>query len=47
MVCRARGIKIIAEYIHSKEVQDEVDKLGIDYSQGFYFGEPSPELVEQ
>jgi len=47
MVCRARGIKIIAEYIHSKEVQDKVEKLGIDYSQGYYFGEPSRELLKQ
>ncbi len=34
------GAKIIAEYVHSKEVQDIVLELGIDYSQGFYFSEP-------
>jgi len=45
MVCRKRGIKIIAEYIHSQEVQEKVKELGIDYSQGFYFGEPSQELL--
>ena len=47
MVCRAKGIKIIAEYIHSAEVQMEVERLGIDYSQGYYFGEPKRDLVEQ
>jgi len=46
MVCRARGIKIIAEYIHSEAVQKKVEELGIDYSQGYYFGEPRKELVE-
>ncbi len=34
------GAKIIAEYVHSKEVQDIVVALGIDYSQGYYFSEP-------
>lgn len=34
------GAKIIAEYVHSKEVQDIVLELGIDYSQGYYFSEP-------
>jgi EAL domain-containing protein (putative c-di-GMP-specific phosphodiesterase class I) len=34
------GIKTIAEYVHSKEIYDLVVSLGIDYSQGFYLGEP-------
>jgi diguanylate cyclase (GGDEF)-like protein len=34
------GIKTIAEYVHSKEVQEKVKAFGIDYSQGYYFGEP-------
>jgi len=46
MVCKKRGIKIIAEYIHSEEVQKKVKELGINYSQGFYFGAPSQELLE-
>ncbi len=46
MVCRARNIKIIAEYIHNEKVQEKVEELGIDYSQGYYFGEPRKELVE-
>lgn len=47
MVCKKRGIKIIAEYIHSQEVQNKVKELGIDYSQGFYFGAPNQELFVQ
>jgi len=38
-------ISIVAEFVHSKSVQDIVDELGIDYSQGFYFSEPSPKLL--
>jgi diguanylate cyclase (GGDEF)-like protein len=34
------GAKIIAEYVHSKEVQDIVLELGIEYSQGYYFSPP-------
>jgi len=38
------GAKIIAEYVHSKEVQDIVVELEIDYSQGFYFSKPLASL---
>ena len=34
------NILTVAEYIHSKEVFDTVKALGVDYSQGFYIGEP-------
>ena len=39
------GKKTIAEYIHNKEVYEIVKKLGADYSQGFYFSEPSPNIT--
>ena len=39
------GIKTIAEYVHSKEVYQKVIELGVDYSQGYYLGEPKP-IVE-
>ena len=45
MICRQSNIKIIAEFIHNAEVQQKIESLGIDYSQGYYFGEPSPDLV--
>ncbi len=34
------NIKTVAEYVHSKEVYDMVKSFGVDYSQGFYLGEP-------
>lgn len=38
------GIKTIAEYVNSKEVYKTVKEIGIDYSQGFYFHEPTQYL---
>ncbi len=38
------GAKTVTEYIHSREVQEKVLSLGADFSQGFYLGEPSPEV---
>ncbi len=38
----AKNAKIpcIAEFVHSQSVQEIVDSLGIDYSQGYHFSEP-------
>ncbi|MDF1884405.1 EAL domain-containing protein [Sulfurimonas sp. SAG-AH-194-C21] len=45
-LCKKSNIKMIAEYVHNKEVQEKVKDLGIEYSQGYYFGEPKPDLIE-
>ena len=42
---RKIGAKTVAEYVDSKELLDLVQDLGIDYSQGFYIGEPSPTII--
>lgn len=39
--CQKMGIKTVAEFVHSKEVFEIVKKIGIDYSQGYYFGKPT------
>ena len=44
MICKKSNIKVIAEFVHNAEVQEKVKELGIDYSQGYYFGKPSQEL---
>ena len=44
-ICKRSGIKMIAEFVHNKEVHERVKSLGIDYSQGYYFSEPKAELV--
>ena len=38
------GIKTIGEFVHSKEVYEKVKDIGVDYSQGYYFGEPQKAL---
>jgi len=44
LLCKKSNIKVIAEFVHNAEVQAKVEELGIDYSQGYYFGEPKEEL---
>lgn len=34
------GIKVIAEYVSSKEIYDKLKELNVDYLQGFYFSKP-------
>ena len=41
------GAEVIAEYVHSKEVYEIVEELGIEYSQGYYFSEPQKELMHE
>ncbi len=40
------GFKTVAEFVHSKEIYDIIKNMGVDYAQGYYFGEPRPELIE-
>jgi diguanylate cyclase (GGDEF)-like protein len=39
------GTKTVVEFVHSKEVYNEVITLGADYSQGYYLGKPRPTLI--
>lgn len=34
-------LQLVAEYVESKEIADEVLRLGVLYSQGYYFGKPN------
>jgi len=40
------GFKTVAEYVHSEEIFNIVKGLGVTYAQGYYFGEPKPDLIE-
>jgi len=42
MFALKNNIKTIAEFVATKEIQDVVEELGIDYSQGYYHGKPTP-----
>ena len=39
-------IKVIAEFVSSKELDDMLRKMDIDYAQGFYHGKPMEELLK-
>lgn len=34
------NVQTIAEFVSTKELSDEVKRLGVDYMQGYYYGEP-------
>lgn len=38
-------LKTVAEFVSSAELYEKVKALGIDYSQGYYFKEPSPHIL--
>lgn len=35
------GVKVVAEFVHKKEIYTEVKNLGIEFAQGYYLHEPS------
>ena len=39
------NIPTVAEFVHSKEIVDMLKEMDVNYMQGFYLGEPRPELV--
>ncbi|MBQ8956246.1 MAG: EAL domain-containing protein [Lachnospiraceae bacterium] len=39
-----RKVEVIAEYVETGDIQNKLNGYGIDYSQGYLFSEPSPEI---
>ena len=39
------GIEVVAEFVENEEIQQVVQDLGINYTQGYYFSKPSPTIV--
>jgi len=37
---KRQNIKTIAEYVENQDIFDYLNNLGVDYSQGYYFGKP-------
>jgi EAL domain-containing protein (putative c-di-GMP-specific phosphodiesterase class I) len=37
-------VKIVAEFVENGDIQNKLEEYGIDYSQGYFFSIPSPEL---
>lgn len=45
-LCRKSDIKVIAEFVSSKEIADKLIEIKIDYLQGYFIGEPKAELLD-
>ena len=43
-ICKKNNIKVVAEHVEDEIIFHEVCNLGIEYSQGYYFGKPSKEI---
>lgn len=43
-IAHALGMDTVAEYVHTKEVQDVLIAMGADYLQGFYLHKPTCDL---
>ncbi|HEX5329174.1 GGDEF domain-containing protein [Sulfuricurvum sp.] len=41
------GISVVAEFVANEDIFHHVKAIGIDASQGYYFYEPSPTLIEE
>ena len=39
---KEKGLKVIAEFVSTQAVYEEIKKLGIEYAQGYYFAKPVP-----
>lgn len=43
-LAKAMGIPTVAEFVSSESIYNKVKAMGINYSQGYYFGEPMPNV---
>ena len=39
-LCKKQNIQTVAEYVENENIYKILTKIGIDYSQGYYFGKP-------
>ncbi|MBV5320939.1 MAG: EAL domain-containing protein [Sulfuricurvum sp.] len=42
---KSMNIKTVAEFVHSKNVCEKVKEMDVDFSQGYYFGEPTDLII--
>ena len=40
------GITIVAEYVESQEVLDELHVMGVHLAQGYYIGKPARNVID-
>ncbi|MDR2905960.1 MAG: bifunctional diguanylate cyclase/phosphodiesterase [Helicobacteraceae bacterium] len=42
---RSIGAKSVAEYVANREIYKKASEIGVDFSQGFYFGKPASKIA--
>mgnify|MGYP000491657356 CR=1 FL=1 len=40
LLSKKQNIKTVAEYVENENIFNILNKIGVDYSQGYFFGEP-------
>ncbi len=43
-LAKKMNVKTVAEFVHNQEIYEIVKELGVDYSQGYYFSPPLPQV---
>ncbi|MGD8783367.1 MAG: EAL domain-containing protein [Thioalkalispiraceae bacterium] len=43
-ISHSLGKKTVAEFVESKEILEQIKRIGIDYAQGYYLGKPGTKL---
>ena len=41
-----RNIKIVGEFVENCDIQNKLEKYDIDFSQGYLFSVPSPDIPD-
>ncbi len=41
-ICHTMGKQVIAEFVETEAVCEQLRKMGVDFAQGYYFGRPAP-----
>jgi len=47
LLAKKMDVKTVAEFVHNEEIYKIVKKLGVDFSQGYYFSPPLPQVEEK
>jgi len=47
LFAKKQNIQIVAEYVENEEIFNILNSLGIEFSQGYYFGKPEPLTIQK
>ena len=45
-ISQTMKLKTVAEYVENQDIMDILEKIGIDYAQGYYIGKPEPLIYD-